>query len=101
MGHIGLSFTLVTDLGNIASVSVDRVRHLLHTTVREQGIVRATGGVTIPSLLLAVVVVCVVVLHGPVVCVGGGGGLFLRGVGCRGSIRPGEGADNGKEASGC
>jgi hypothetical protein len=100
--NIGLSLTLVGYLSNITSVSVDRVGDLLCTAVGEQDVVGTTGGVPVSGLFLAVVVVCVVVLHGPVVGVGRRSGRLLRRVtgGC-GTVRAGQGADNGKEAGGC
>merc|ERR1719356_119912 len=67
-GSVGLhlggdSLAFVGHGGNIASVSVYRVGHLLRPAVGEGDVVAAAGGVPVPVLVGAVVVAGVVVLH--------------------------------------
>ena len=80
LGVLGL--TLVGHIGNIASISIYSVGHLLQPAVREGNIVAARGGVPIPVLVGAVVVLAVVVLDAVGVGVLGGlvrvGGLLVR-----------------------
>ena len=80
LGILGL--TLVGHIGNIASISIYSVGHLLQPAVREGNIVAARGGVPIPVLVGAVVVLAVVVLDAVGVGVLGGlvrvGGLLVR-----------------------
>ena len=80
LGVLGL--TLVGHIGNIASVSVYSVGHLLQPAVREGNIVAAGGGVPVSVLVGAVVVLAVVVLDAVGVGVLGGlvrvGGLLVR-----------------------
>ena len=76
-GSIGLSLgvlscSLIGDLSNISTVTVDGVGHLLESAIGKCDVVRTTGGISLPGLFLTVVVAGVVILHGPVEGVLGG-----------------------------
>merc|ERR1711872_125670 len=66
-----LSLSLIGDISNIPSVSIDTVGYPLESAIRKGNIVGSTGFISIPALILAVVVVGVVILHCPVEGVAG------------------------------
>jgi len=62
---VGLGFTLVLDLGNVARVAIYVIGHNLFATIGKNDPVAASGLVTFTSLVLTEIVV-VVVLYSPV-----------------------------------
>lgn len=83
-GLLILSLTLVGHLGNVATISINRVGNLLGATVGKVNVVRSLGVGSITLFLLAVVVLGVIVLDSPFVGVLGGvsgfGSVSGRGV---------------------
>ena len=61
-----LSFSLISNISNITSFSIDRVGHLLESSVRKWNIITSRCSVTISRLISTKVVVCVVIFH----CIG-------------------------------
>ena len=75
---IVFGFSTVRNIGNIATVSIDRVFHSLDTAIRQQNMVRSAGGITISGFILTEVKSSIVILDGIVVVVGGVG-VFVFG----------------------
>ena len=67
-----LSFTLIGDLSDVTTVSVNRVSNLLKPSVGQRHVVRTGGGVSVSGFISSKVVACVIVFDGVGVSVFGG-----------------------------
>ena len=77
-GGFVFGLSTVRNIGNIATVSINRVCHGLGTAIGQQNVVRSTGGITISRLILTKVKSSIVILDGIVVVVGRVGIFVLR-----------------------
>ena len=57
-----LSFSLIGDISNITTITIDWVGHLLQATIRKRHIVGPGGGIPVPFLISSKIFTCIIIL---------------------------------------